>query len=65
MFIDPVDSYKLVKSVQRDYRKAAEDYRQMKEADIQQTGIPSSIKVGVALCGISSLMVAIGQFFLT
>ena len=34
MFIDPVDSYKLVKSVQRDYRKAAEDYRQIKEADI-------------------------------
>ena len=63
MFIDPVDSYTLVKSVQRDYRKAAENYRQIKEADIRQTGVPSSVMVGVALCGIISLLVAFGQFF--
>jgi hypothetical protein len=61
MFINSADSSKLVRSVQRDYRKAAEDHRQLQEADTQ-TRIPASVKVGLALTGIISLLVATGQF---
>ena len=62
MLIDPVSSEELVKSVQRDYRRAAEEHRLMKQVEVNHKGIPSSVKVGLALGGIISLLVAFGQF---
>lgn len=52
MFILHADSYELAKSVQQDYRKAAEDYRQMRRSASNRPGLPPMVRVAVALSGL-------------
>lgn len=65
MFINPVDSYRLVKEKQQDLRREAEEYRLAKEVKGHGTGSSTSVKVGLALIGIISLLAAAGQFIIT
>jgi hypothetical protein len=49
MFIMSVDSDKLAKSVQQDYRNAAEEYRQTGHSSENRSGLPTMVGVAVAL----------------
>jgi hypothetical protein len=58
MFINPVDSSRFAESVQRDYRQAADDYRQTRGS---QNGFPVAVRGGIALSGLMFLAVAAMQ----
>ena len=62
MFINPVDSSRLARSVQRDYLKAAEQHRLMENSHVEKAGFAPGAKVGLALIAIVSLIIAAGQF---
>lgn len=62
MFINPVDSSRLARSVQRDYLKAAEQHRLMGKSRLEKAGIAPGLKIGLAVATIVSLIVAASQF---
>jgi hypothetical protein len=62
MFINPADSLRLVESKQQDYRKAAEAHRLAQELKGQGKGSSTSVKVGLALIAIISVLAVASQF---
>jgi hypothetical protein len=62
MFTFSADSDKLARSVQHDYRKAAEEYRQMHQSAENRPGLPAMVRVAVALSGLVFATVTAMQF---
>lgn len=62
MFINPVDSDRLARSVQCDYLKAAEKHRLMQNSQLRNAGIAPGVKVGLLLAAVIYLIVVAGQF---
>jgi hypothetical protein len=62
MFINAVDSSRLAESVQRDYRQAADDYRQTRGSE---NGLSVAVRVGIAISGLIFLAVTAMQAAVT
>jgi uncharacterized membrane protein YjjP (DUF1212 family) len=62
MFTISADSSKLVKSVQNDYRKAAEEYRQTRHIAENRRRLNPMVRVAVALSGLVFAGMSLLQF---
>lgn len=58
MFIDLDSSSRLVKERQQRYRQEAEEYLLEKQLDVRRMGPSITVKMGLVLIGLTSLIVA-------